>query len=296
MKILVFGSLNIDHDYYVDHLMVPGETMAADSLVLAPGGKGLNQAIALAKAGIEVSLAGCIGPDGGLLEQTMASYHVDGRLLKHCTEPNGHAIITIDHHGANSIMIYGGANQQVDHDYVDMILAQYQAGDIIIVENEISEMPYLLQQAHAKGLIIAANPSPFDDKISQWPLKSIDWFFINETEGALLTGVTETNLIVEALPHMYPQSRFVLTLGSQGAVYVDANQNIKVPACHVKAVDTVGAGDTFMGYFVAGLYHQWPIEKCLKTASTAAALCVSRKGAASAVPTMAEVENAVFPE
>ncbi len=292
MKILVFGSLNIDHDYYVDHLMAPGETIAADKLVLAPGGKGLNQAIALAKSGLPVSLAGCLGPDSQLLDQTMEQYHVDADLIKRDQTPTGHAIITIDAQGANSIMIYGGANQQIDQAYIDSVLAQFGQGDIIIVQNEISSMVYLLNQAYRKKMTIVANPSPFNSRIADWPLALIDWFFINETEGAALTGRSEYPDIAAGLLSKFPTSRFVLTLGGQGSWYIDSAQIIKQPAYHVKAVDTVGAGDTFLGYFVNGLYNNLTPAQCLSQAAKAAAICVSRIGAAQAVPTMDEVSKA----
>jgi len=290
MRILVFGSLNIDHDYYVDHRGAPGETITADSLSLAVGGKGLNQAIAIAKAGASVALAGAVGPDGGMLLQTLQDHGVDVSLIKHVDQPTGHAIITIDRHGSNDIMIFGGANRQIDAAYVSQVLAGYGPGDIMVVENEISAMKDVLSQAHAKGMTIVANPSPFDPQILGWPLDDIDWFFINEVEGAGLTGGADIPSMPAALAARFPKAQVVLTLGGQGAYYLHAGQAQHQPASHVKAIDTVGAGDTFLGYFTAGLARGRDPRACLRLASTAAGICVTRKGAAASIPTADEVE------
>lgn len=291
MKILVFSSLNIDHNYYVKQIAKPKETIFAKEYNVVSGGKGLNASIALARSGVHVYLAGNIGNDAKILEKVLADNKVDTTYLNKVDEPNGHAVIQIDENGENSIFIYGGSNQSITTEYIDMVLSKFEKGDLLILQNEINNQIYLINKASELGLTIMLNPSPFNDDIYTYPLSKIDYFFINEVEGKGFTNETDPLRILDELKIMYPKAKVILTLGSIGAYYQDGDYRIFQEAFKVKAIDTVGAGDTFMGYFSYGLSQGFNPEKCLLLATKASSLTVQRKGAADSIPTLKEVNE-----
>ena len=290
MKILVFSSLNIDHNYYVKNIAKPKETIFAKEYNVVAGGKGLNAAIALARSGVQVYLAGNIGNDAKVLEKVLFENKVDTTYLNKVDQPNGHAIIQIDETGENSIFIYGGSNQTITTEYIDSVLTKFGKGDLLILQNEINNQIYLINKASELGLTIMLNPSPFNDDIYTYPLNKIDYLFINEVEGKGFTNETNPLRILDELKVMYPNAKVVLTLGSVGAYYQDDNQRLFQEAFKVKAIDTVGAGDTFMGYFSYGLSLGFNPSKCLLLATKASSITVQRKGAADSIPTLQEVE------
>lgn len=292
MNILCFGSLNLDKVYRVHHFVQPGETVSGLSLEEHCGGKGLNQSVAMAKAGGRVWHAGCVGrSDGQPLLQTLENSGVDISLVRRLDHPTGHAIIQVEESGQNCILLYGGANQQITTEQIDETLAQFQAGDLLVLQNEINNLPYLMEAASRKGLTIVLNPSPMDASILALPLEHVSYFLLNEVEARELCGEDRA---VEEYPQLllerFPHSRIVLTLGAKGCIYQDACRRVEQPACKVKAVDTTAAGDTFTGYFLAAVAQDIPIEEALKTATKAAAISVSRHGASPSIPTKEEVE------
>lgn len=291
MEILVFGSLNIDHDYHMHHICAPKETTFADEYTVVAGGKGLNAAIALARSSAHVFLAGNIGNDAALLEKVLAENGVDMTYLNHVDEPNGHAVIQIDENGENAIFIYGGSNQSITEDYIDEVLSHFHAGDLIILQNEINNNAKVIEKAHEKGLTVMLNPSPVNDLLFTYPLDKVDYFFINEVEGAALTGKQEFDDILAQFRVKYPEARLVMTVGAQGAYYQDAEKRLFQPAFKVNAIDTVGAGDTFMGYFSYGLSQGHDVAECLRLAAKAASITVTRRGAADSIPTLDEVNS-----
>ena len=291
MKLLVFGSLNIDHTYHLNHIVKEKETIACQTYNISAGGKGLNQAIALAKTGEHVYLAGCLGNDAKMLEDTLNKFNVDISLIKRVDCPNGHAVIQIDDSSENAIFIYGGSNELVDEEYIDKVLSHFRKGDYLILQNEITKQDYLIRRAFKKGMKIFLNPSPCDEKITSLPLNMVDYFFINEIEGQKLTGQTEPSAILDVMLQKYPQSHIVLTLGEKGSCYKDKGNYFYEPAHQVKAIDTVGAGDTYMGYFIFGLKNNLSPLKCIILATTAASITVQRKGAAEAIPTLDELKQ-----
>ena len=291
MEILVFGSLNIDHDYHVHHICMPKETTFADEYTVVAGGKGLNASIALARSSVHVYLAGNIGNDAALLEKVLAENGVDMTYLNHVDEPNGHAVIQIDEKGENAIFIYGGSNQSITESYIDEVLSHFHRGDLIILQNEINNNAKVIEKAHEKGLTVMLNPSPINDLLFSYPLDKVDYFFINEVEGAALTGKKEFNDILAEFRLRYPNARLVMTVGAEGAYYQDSQKQLFQPAFKVNAIDTVGAGDTFMGYFSYGLSQGYDEAQCLKLAARAASITVTRKGAADSIPTLQEVQG-----
>ena len=173
MKVLNIGSCNIDYVYQVDHFVQPGETMDCLSMQAGCGGKGLNQSIAIAQAGAEVFHAGFIGPEGEFLRKKLEDKGVDTSLLRTCKGANGHAIIQVDRQGMNCILLYGGSNQQLTEEYVDSVLAQFSPGDILVLQNEINLIPYIMERAHAAGLRIAFNAAPYQETVRNYPLDKV---------------------------------------------------------------------------------------------------------------------------
>ena len=291
MKILNFGSLNIDLVYSLDHIVLEGETISSHSLEKFCGGKGLNQSIALARAGAAVYHAGRIGQDGKMLKDYLEQNGVDVSLVEYSAVNTGNAIIQLDKKGQNSIILYGGANREIDESYAARVLAHFNSGDILLVQNEISCMKYIMEEAYKKGMRIALNPSPMDETILELPLHHVEWFILNEIEGCGISKKTEANDMMDEILKKYPQSKVVLTLGKDGVVYKDKNCELKHGIYKVEVVDTTAAGDTFTGYFLAAVLQGLELSEALKNASLAASLAVSKKGASISIPTIKEVKN-----
>ena len=293
MKVLNIGSMNLDLVYSVDHIVQPGETEASFALDTFLGGKGLNQSMALAKAGVEVYQGGMIGEDGQVFLDACRQYGVNADHIRTVEGKSGHAVIQRDKNAQNCILLYGGANQMLTEEYVDEVLTHFQAGDILLLQNEVNMMPYIVDKAYEKGMQIALNPSPFNEKLDAVDMKKISIFLLNEVEGFQLTGEKETEAIIAKLRELFPHARVMLTLGKDGAVYVDAEQKVFQPIFKVKAVDTTAAGDTFTGYFLAGLAENLPIEEVLRMSAKASSIAVTREGAVPSIPYRAEVLEAL---
>lgn len=289
MKIVNIGSSNIDYVYQMEHFIQPGETLGCAQLSIGCGGKGLNQSIALARAGAEVYHAGLIGREGAFLREKMEEAGVNVEFVRYGEGANGHAIIQVDKTGQNCIILYGGTNHQFTHALVDEVLSHFAAGDIVVLQNEINEIPYIIDQAHEKGLRIAFNAAPIGEEVLRYPIEKLDWLIVNEIEGGALAGQTEPEKILDALHARYPSVRLLLTLGTDGCVYRDQNEIVRVPACRVRAVDTTAAGDTFIGFFLRAVADGREVADCLKLATVASAIAVTRPGAGDSVPAYDEV-------
>lgn len=293
MKLLDFGSLNIDHTYQLPHLVRPGETLASDSYHKSEGGKGFNQAVALAKAGQEVYLAGAIGQDGLFLRDYLQELGVHTEHLCVLDAPTGHAMIQLDTEGQNCIILFGGTNGMITEAMIDEVLADFGAGDYLLLQNEISHVDSIICAAHAKGMHIILNPSPMSPELLTWPLELVEWFILNEIEGADITGKTQPEEMLGELLRRYPACHVVLTLGERGSVYADATQRMDQSIVSAHTVDTTAAGDTFTGYFIHALLQGEAIQQALKTAACASAITVSRPGAGRSIPAAEEVQAAM---
>ena len=292
MKVLNFGSLNIDYVYAVEHFVRAGETVSSNGLSLFCGGKGLNQSVAFARSGAQTYHAGCIGKDGGMLTNMLRSSGVDVRFVRVREEmASGHAIIQVSESGENCILLHGGANQSIEDAFVDEVLSHFGAGDLLMLQNEINHLDYIIRAAKARGMTVVLNPSPFNEKITQLDLSMLDAIIVNETEGNALSGESEPDAILAVLLARYPAMRIVLTLGKHGAIYADAKERAFCPILSMPVQDTTAAGDTFTGYFFSALMGGKSAEEALKTATAASALAVSRKGAAPSIPTAEEVHS-----
>ena len=289
MKVLNIGSMNLDHVYTVDHIVEPGETQSSTQLQLFLGGKGMNQSVALAKAGVEVYQGGMIGEDGSVFLDACQEYGIHADYIRTVDARTGHAIIQIDKNAQNCILLYGGANQALTEAYVDEVISQFDSGDILLLQNEVNLLPYIVDRGHAQGMKIVLNPSPFDDKLKAVDMTKISLFLLNEIEGYQLTGFREPDAIIDSIRERFPHAAVVLTLGSDGAVYADQSCKHFQPIFPVKAVDTTAAGDTFTGYFIAGLAQGMEIPDILRMSAKASSIAVSRAGAVPSIPYRNEV-------
>ena len=291
MKVLNFGSLNLDYVYSVDHMVTPGETLASYGMNVFCGGKGLNQSMALAKAGVEVCHAGLIGEEGDILLKTCREGGVNSEYIRKIKEKSGHTIIQVDKDGQNCILLYGGANQSITREYVDEVLSHFEKGDILLLQNEINLLDYIIGQAYERGMMIILNPSPYNEKLDSCDFKKISMLLLNEVEGAQVTGEKDEKKILARLKELYPDMQVVLTLGKDGSVYQYKDQVYRQGIFPVQAVDTTAAGDTFTGYFISSILEEMPVAEGLKLAAKASAIAVSREGATASIPTKAEVER-----
>ena len=293
MKILNFGSLNLDLVYQMPHFVRAGETLSSTGFSRNVGGKGLNQSVALAKAGAEIYHAGLVGEDGEMLRAFLADNGVDTRFVRTIDQPSGHAVIQVVPEGNNCIFLYGGANQCVTEAFIQEVLENFGPGDFLVLQNEINKIDAIIHAAHARGMQVVLNPSPIADNLKALPLEKISWFILNEIEGAELSGETEADRILDKLTALYPHAKIVLTLGGDGSVYAGDGERVRQRAYRVQAVDTTAAGDTFTGFFFAAVADGVPAAEALRRASKASSISVTRPGAAASIPTLNEVLDAM---
>ena len=291
MKVLNFGSLNIDYVYTVDHIVRGGETISSEKTETFPGGKGLNQSIALARAGVPVYHAGAVGEDGEMLLELCRANGVDTRFIRRTEGRNGHTVIQVDRNGQNCILLFGGSNQKQTKEHIDEVLSHFEAGDMLVLQNEVNHLDYLIDRAWERGMVIVLNPSPFDDKLKACDMTKVAYFLVNEVEAEQMTGESDPAKQPERLLEAYPGGKFVLTMGSRGSMYKDSRQEFHQDIYKVNAVDTTAAGDTFTGFFLAAILEGRPIPEALDEAARASAIAVSRPGASSSIPTAEEVKN-----
>ncbi|HWJ79623.1 MAG TPA: ribokinase [Niallia sp.] len=289
MRFLNFGSLNIDKVYSVPHFVTGGETLSSTQLEEFPGGKGLNQSIALAKAGAEVFHAGKIGNDGLFLKETLSSVGVNIENILEDGSTTGHAIIQVSSSGENCILLHGGANKEITKETIDSIISDFDTKDILVLQNEISCLEYIIEIAHNKGLTIALNPSPINKTILTLDYTKIDYLILNELEAKSISGQESIVKMFDYLLSLNSKLKIILTLGTNGVMYKDSYQEIKQESFKVDAIDTTAAGDTFLGFFLSMISNKTDIQKALLIASKAASISVTRKGAATSIPYLNEV-------
>lgn len=289
MKIYNLGSLNIDYVYSVPHFVRPGETLSSTRMQVFPGGKGLNQSVALARAGAQVIHGGRIGENGRFLSELLTNAGVDTTYVETDGTSTGHAIIQVDESGQNCILLFAGANHSFTESFVRSVLADAQPGDILLLQNEINLLDKIFAIAAEKQLQIAFNPSPFHRELLKLPLNQVKWWLCNEIEGSGLTGETDPQMIMESMHRRFPGSNIVLTLGQDGCLFKNDTQTVRQPVFKVKAIDTTAAGDTFTGFFLAMVAAGKSIPDALRIAARASSIAVSRMGASASVPMLKEV-------
>lgn len=292
MKIVNYGSMNIDNVYTVDHMARPGETLLATKRSVFCGGKGLNQSIAIAKAGGQVYHAGILGEDGDMLLDALVQNGVNTGYIRRAQGPSSHTVIQVDRTGQNSIIVFGGESMRPTEADIDHILEGFGPDDAVIMQNELYHSPLMMKKAAEKGMCVIFNPSPVNAELAEYPLESVTWFLLNEIEGEALTAQKEPERILDSLEAKYPSASVVLTLGDKGAYCRHGGRTFFQPAFAVKAVDTTAAGDTFTGYFVSGLAAGKPLEQVMRRAARASSIAVGRMGAADSIPLACEVDAA----
>lgn len=294
MKIINFGSLNIDKVCSVEEFVQPGETIMATGYSVNAGGKGLNQSVAAARAGAQVLHAGAVGSDGLFLKEILADAGADVSCLRVMDTESGCAFIEVNSKGQNRIIVSAGTNRMYTEEYIKNVLEKAEAGDFVLLQNEINMVGEIIRLSHEKGCRVVFNASPIPGKPEELPLELVDIFMVNELEAAALAGTsTEGDFrdILKALQKKYPKAAIVMTLGKEGVFYGYKEEFYSHPIFKVNAVDTTAAGDTFCGYFLAALCAEKSVETALREASAASAMAVSAKGAAPSIPVHGAVEE-----
>lgn len=289
MRILCYGSLNIDLVYKVKDFVSPGETIMSIDHNVFSGGKGLNQAIAASKAGAHVYFGGAIGTDGGKLIEELKKANVNTDHIKITEAVTGHAVIQVNATGQNSIIVYGGANSSNSKKDINNALAFFDENDILLIQNEINNVPSLIEGAKRKKMRIIFNPSPITEELDKYPIELVDTLILNEVEGESLSDEMRSKEMLERLREKYPQTALILTLGRNGSIYKDGEKEKSFGIYESSVVDTTAAGDTFCGYYTAGVSIGMSFDAAIHYATAAAAIAVSRKGAASSIPNKSEV-------
>lgn len=285
MTIFNLGSINIDHVYRLAHLPRPGETVACAGYSRGLGGKGANQSLAAALAGARVHHIGAVGADGGWAVERLAAAGVDIDAIATVAGPTGHAIIQVDAAAENQIVTHAGANRSLDMAQVEAALARARPGDWFLTQNETALAPEALKLAKERGLKTAYAAAPFEAAAAAAVIDHVDLIAMNKVEADQLSR----HLGVD--PARLPVGETLVTLGAMGARLMRRRSNSQTAAAafKVKAVDTTGAGDCFLGNFLAARERGLDGAEALRHASAAAAIQVTRPGAAEAMPTAAEV-------
>jgi ribokinase len=297
--ITVIGSLNMDLVTYVTRLPQIGETIIGKDFKQMPGGKGANQADAIAKLGVPVKMLGGIGADA-LGEALLASLHKDGvdisQIGRFTDISTGIATITVDSDGHNCIIVTPGANYRFLAEHVYNLQKAVADSQIIVTQLEIplETVRYSLKLAKKFGKTTILNPAPaceLDDAL----LSCVDLLIPNETELELLNGTplhTEME-IFDAARAMVKRGvqEVIVTLGEKGCIYVNSERSRSFEAYHVNAVDTTAAGDSFIGGLAVALSEGKQIEEAISFAMAVATLTVTKKGAQSSLPYRDEVEE-----
>ena len=290
MKILCYGSLNIDMIFSVPHFVQAGETISSFSMRKSAGGKGANQASAIAKAGCDTYMAGKVGKDGRFLLEILEGYGVDCDLVRITDNPSGQALIQLTPTSQNAIILLAGENKNIQKEEIDDVLSKFSPGDWLVLQNEINLIEYIIEKAAEKGMYICFNPAPFDEYVRKLPLEKVSLLVVNEIEGAGLSGVSgDFEEIIGRLGKLYPNQEIIMTAGAAGAYYTGRDGFIYQPIIDYPVVDTTAAGDTFIGYYLASILRGFGVRESLYYASKASGIAVSRPGAMQSVPMKDEI-------
>jgi ribokinase len=290
-KIINFGSINIDHVYRVPHLVKPGETLSSLDLVTGLGGKGANQSVAIARAGVSVAHVGRVFKGDTWAVALLASTGVDTDNIALIEGASGHAIIQVDDQGENAIVLHGGANQSFSIADIESALNHNQQARYLLMQNETNLLAEAFELAQEKGIKIVLNPAPMTDNIKDLPLAKLDTLIVNRGEAEALCGAADIDQMTQQMAALAPQTRVVVTLGGDGAMLLANGEVTHMNSPSVDVVDTTGAGDTFVGYFLAGVADGMNDHDALQRACLAGSIAVTRQGAITAIPDRSEVDR-----
>ena len=291
-KLVNLGSLCIDLVFSVPNIAQEGETVAGSDMAEYPGGKGLNQSIAASMAGSSVSHYGAVGKDGAILLDALSGAGVNTSHILRLPQNSGRAFIQVDGQGQNAIVIDGGANRQIPITLVEEALSTLDAGDWLLLQNEINDLEQVIERADALGAQIALNLAPIDYRISAYPYSLLDLLIVNKVEGQAVAGSTDEGVdLALNLVGKFPTTSILLTDGRKGSYLLDVESDTLTTtgAFAVDVVDETAAGDAFVGYFMSGLVEQKDKLLGLLDATAAGAIAVSRNGAATSIPSREDV-------
>lgn len=284
------GSINADNFYLLPHLPGPGETLAATRFQKGLGGKGANMSVAAARAGGRVEHIGAVGPDGKWAVDRLLEYGVETRHISQVETATGHANISVDEAGENSIVLYVGANHEVTDQMIGGALTEASPGDILLMQNETLGQPYAARTAKTLGLRVAYAAAPFGVEAILAIIDQVDLLVLNEVEATQFEDATGRDISSLQIDDI------VVTLGASGCKWVSnkAKTAETFDAYKVDSVDTTGAGDTFTGYLIAGLDRGMDMPDAIDLAMRAGALMVTRFGTADVIPDLKEIQDHDF--
>jgi ribokinase len=295
MAVINFGSINIDHIYTVPHFVAPGETLSSSHYQSVLGGKGANQSIACALANCETKHVGAVHKSDVSFVGILEDAGVNCEFVEQQTNTaTGHAIIQVNNDGENAIVLFAGANHQLSSAQIDSAINGASKQDWVLLQNETNAIGEIIEKAAAMGLPIAFNPAPMTPSVSDLPLEKVSLLFVNEIEAMQLTQSENIESATQVLQNKYPHTKVIMTLGKAGVKYLHQGEQLVVDGFTVNALDTTAAGDTFTGYFLAAHINDISNDtnnpkQALLSACAAAALCVTKKGAAPSIPKASDV-------
>ncbi len=290
MKISVVGSINMDMTVTAERIPMKGETLLGQELHYIPGGKGANQAVAMARLGADVEMFGCVGDDGNgktLLENLKAQGVKTDHIGVMKDTPTGIALITVGDND-NTIVIVAGANGKVDCAYVDSIAEELKKSDIVVLQHEIpiETVEYVVDFCHRNNIKVVLNPAPACP-LKQETIEKITYLTPNEHEAKILFGDMERDELLKKYPE-----KLLITLGSKGvATCLKSGELLTVPARKAKVADTTGAGDTLNGAFTVKIAEGADMKEAMQFANVAASLSTEKFGAQGGMPTREEVRK-----
>ena len=297
-NICVICSLNMDLVVNVDTMPKPGQTIIGSNFKEVPGGKGANQAVAMARLNGNVSMIGKVGEDGfgQTLINSLKNDKVDTTYIQTSKGATGVALITVDKNAQNSIVVSPGANFEVKEDDIDNNIEAIKNSDIVVLQLEtpLNTIKYALNKAKELNKYTILNPAPavkLDDEI----IKNVDLLTPNETELEIISGVSiETEEDIQKAAQIMIEKgvkELIVTLGSKGSLYINKEKSMFKKAYKVEAVDTTAAGDSYTGALAVALSQDKNIEDAMDFASKVGALSVLKEGAQSSLPTLEDVKN-----
>lgn len=294
MKVLVIGSSNIDITCDVKELPKKGETLMGEAISYSFGGKGANQAVACGKLGADVSFLTCLGNDdhGNNIINQLEKHNVEVNNIKITQEaPTGTAVISVDQHGQNTIVVIAGANSHVTKEYLMDCDNLFKSCDYLLIQMEIplESIEYAIRRGHELGKTIILNPAPANPNLSKSVYPFIDYFTPNETELCIMANEEDHDTATKKLMALGVKN-IIETVGEKGAIWYFENNKKEFSTPLVKAIDTVGAGDCFNGAFVSALSKEKSVEEAIEFAIRAASLSVTKRGAQDSIPNLKEVQ------
>ncbi len=294
-KVLVIGSINEDMSFRLSHLPQGGETIAADSLKVSHGGKGANQAVALARMGAEVAMIGCVGSDdvGSHIQRDLNDEGIDTQGILKSDKNTGIAIINVDDLGENSIVYYPGANYELTVEDLEAQKEFIATFDYCLFQFELplEVIYYAIDLCHELGVKTVLNPAPYNHLFNKDYLSKLDYFIPNEIEFADAMNLEGEFDVFSQSKHFYDQyqCKLIITLGSRGSLLTHGDTQELVDIVPTDVVDTTAAGDTYIGAFMSAIARGLNEIEAMKLATKASSKCVSKAGAQDSIPYLNDI-------